>query len=160
MFGLITWLSLRRVSFNFWLIFASWKEIVLVKKVPIIPLTLWFLWICEIWIKFIKNWHFVNNCLIKVQIWKFFVHMWHISSWLSDAHHISFNYLMDFQLNTDFPSQFCIFCRKITKRYSKITFSRKCSWKEHFFPHKTIGSNNSNSQANNSNWKQFQLFLR
>ena len=34
--------------------------------------------------------------------------------------------LIDFQLNTDFPSQFCVFYRKITKRRSKIGFSRKC----------------------------------
>ena len=34
--------------------------------------------------------------------------------------------LIDFQLNTDFPSQLCIFYRKITWRHSKIGFSRKC----------------------------------
>ena len=33
---------------------------------------LWFLWICEIWGNFVKNWYFVNNCLIKVRILKFF----------------------------------------------------------------------------------------
>ena len=27
-----------------------------------------FLWICEIWGSFVKNWYFVNNCLIKVRI--------------------------------------------------------------------------------------------
>ena len=48
-------------------------------------------------------------------------------------------YLINFQLNTDFPSRFCVFYRKITKRYSKIGFSRKCFWKEQktvtfFFP--------------------------
>ena len=54
--------------------------------------------------------------------------------------------LIDFQSNRDFPSQFGVFYRKITKRYSKIGFSKKCykranmwcwrkmlriSWKEH-----------------------------
>ena len=34
--------------------------------------------------------------------------------------------LLNFQLNTDFPSQFCIFYCKITQRHSKIGFSRKC----------------------------------
>ena len=34
--------------------------------------------------------------------------------------------LIHFQLNTDFPSQFCVFYRKITWRHSKIGFSRKC----------------------------------
>ena len=36
-------------------------------------LKLWFLWIlCEIWGNFLKIWYFVNNCLIKVWIWKSF----------------------------------------------------------------------------------------
>ena len=26
------------------------------------------LWICEIWGNFSKNWYFVNDCLVKVQI--------------------------------------------------------------------------------------------
>ena len=39
-------------------------------------------------------------------------------------------HLIDFQLNTDFPSQFCDFYRKITSRYSKIGISRKCFLKE------------------------------
>ena len=34
--------------------------------------------------------------------------------------------LIDFQLNTDFPSQFCVFSRKITWCHSKIGFSKKC----------------------------------
>ena len=36
-----------------------------------------------------------------------------------------FNFI-NFQLNTDFPSQFCVFYLQITKRHSKIGFSRKC----------------------------------
>ena len=28
----------------------------------------WFLWICEIWGNFMKNWYFVNYCFIKVRI--------------------------------------------------------------------------------------------
>ena len=36
-------------------------------------------------------------------------------------------YSLDFQLNADLPSQFCVFFyRKIILRYSKIGFSRKC----------------------------------
>ena len=58
--------------------------------------------------------------------------------WLFAATTFRF-YLINFQLNTDFPSRFCVFYRKITKRYSKIGFSRKCFWKEQktvtfFFP--------------------------
>ena len=34
--------------------------------------------------------------------------------------------LIDFQLDTDIPSQVCVFYCKITWRYSKIGFSRKC----------------------------------
>ena len=40
-----------------------------------------------------------------------------------------FNFI-DFQLFIDFPFQFCVFYRKITKRHSKIDFSRKCLQKE------------------------------
>ena len=41
--------------------------------------------------------------------------------------HSTFRFnLIDIQLNTDFPSQFCVFYRKITQRHSKIGFSRKC----------------------------------
>ena len=40
--------------------------------------------------------------------------------------HTKFRFhLIDLQLNIDFPSQFCIFYRKITLSYSKIGFSRK-----------------------------------
>ena len=34
--------------------------------------------------------------------------------------------LIDFQLNTDFRFQFCVFYSKITQLHSKIGFSRKC----------------------------------
>ena len=45
--------------------------------------------------------------------------------------HSTFRFnLIDFQLNTDFPSQFCIFYSKITVRHSEIGFSRKCLQKE------------------------------
>ena len=41
--------------------------------------------------------------------------------------HSTFRFnLIDFQLNTDFSFQFCVFHREITKRHSKISFSRKC----------------------------------
>ena len=53
--------------------------------------------------------------------------MWHILLWLSDAHHISF-YLIDFQLKTDFPFQFCIFYRKITLPFSKDHLALLNDW--------------------------------
>ena len=35
--------------------------------------------------------------------------------------HSTFRFnLIDFQLNTDFPSQFCVFYRKITSRHSNM----------------------------------------
>ena len=40
--------------------------------------------------------------------------------------HSTFRFnLTDFQLNTDFPSQICVFYRKMTKRHSKIGFLKK-----------------------------------
>ena len=63
--------------------------------------------------------------------------------------------LNDFQLNTDFPSQFCVFLnRKITQRYSKIGFSRKCKEENpsHFFFRRTRGSNNSFTLIENNFW--------
>ena len=71
--------------------------------------------------------------------------------------HITFRFnLIDFQLNTDFPFQFCIFYRKITYRYSKIGFSRKCFEKEQkhlrLFSQNYIGSNNSFTQIENNLW--------
>ena len=71
------------------------------------------LWICAIWGKFGKNWYFENNCFIKNRIKKFFcTYVTHIIVIIWHTPHF---YLIDFQLNTDFPSQFCVFF------YSKIT---------------------------------------
>ena len=70
---------------------------------------------------------------------------------------VHFN-LMHFQLNTDSPSQFCIFWRKITLCYSKISFSRKCLYKEFlacrlFFSHKTISSFKTISKISKFDWR-------
>ena len=71
--------------------------------------------ICEIWGNFVKNWYFVNNCLIKVWIKKFFCTcVTHIIVIIWRTPYLVCFYLIDFQLNTDFPSQFCVFYRKIT----------------------------------------------
>ena len=63
----------------------------------------------NIWGNFVKNWHFLNNCLIKVWILKFFcIYVTHfiLIIWCT-PHFVS-------TIKTDFPSQFCIFYCKIT----------------------------------------------
>ena len=65
--------------------------------------------------------------------------------------------LNDFQLNTDFSSQFCIFYCKTTSLYSKNGFSRKCIQKEQ----KLIAFFSQGYRLKQffySNWKQFQVF--
>ena len=57
-------------------------------------------------------------------------------------------YLINFQLNIDFPSQFCIFYRKLNHlallkdRFLKKMFLKRAKTRPPFFC-KTIGSNNS-----------------
>ena len=72
--------------------------------------------------------------------------------------HSTFRFnLIDHQLNTDFPSQFCIFDLKITKRHSKIDFLRKCFYKEL----KLVAFSSQNYRLRYffySNWKQLQVF--
>ena len=77
--------------------------------------------------QFCEIWYFVRNCLIKVWILKsFWTYVTHIIvNTLYMLYTFRF-YSIDFQLNTDFPSQFSIFYPKITQPYSKIGFSRKC----------------------------------
>ena len=59
-----------------------------------------------------KNWYLVNNCLIKVQIQKIFLHIGDTYN-CHYLQHTTFRfYLFNFQLNTDFPSQFCVFTVK------------------------------------------------
>ena len=47
----------------------------LVYQYPIILLKLQFLWVCEIWGHFMKNWYFVNNCLLKFESKSYFAHI-------------------------------------------------------------------------------------
>ena len=62
----------------------------------------------------LKIWYFVNNCLIEVRFLKILLHT--CDTYNCDyLQHSTFRFnLIDFQLNTDFPFQFCIFDRKIT----------------------------------------------
>ena len=67
-----------------------------------------------------KIWYFVNNCLIEARIYLFifffiflffifFLHMRDTNNF-DYLKHITFRFnSIDFQLNTDFPSQFCVF---------------------------------------------------
>ena len=85
--------------------------------------------------------YFINNYLIKAQMLNFFCTF--VAYNCDYLPHSTFCfYLIDFQLNTGFPSRFCAFQRKITKRYSKIGFSGKCFKKAQkhvvFFLRKTI----------------------
>ena len=84
-----------------------------------------FLWICEIWGNFMKNWYIVNNCLIKVRMKKILLHIYDTYNCDYLPYPVFRFYLIDFWQSTDFPSNLCIFYRKITQRYSKIGFSRK-----------------------------------
>ena len=70
--------------------------------------------------------------------------------------HSTFRFnLIDFQFNTDFPFQFCVFYRKITQRHS---VSQENAYKKSYNPspflHKTIGSDNSFTLIENN----FRLF--
>ena len=92
--------------------FIGMKQLVL--KVANILEKLRYLWKCEIWGNIVKIWYFVNNCLIEAWIQKFFCHM--CDTYNCDyLKHSRFRFnLINFQLDTDFPSQFCVFDRKIT----------------------------------------------
>ena len=85
----------------------------------------------------------------------FFAHVTHKTDYL--PHSKFCFYLIDFQLNTDFPSQICIFQSKITQCYKKISFSRKCFSKEQ----NSISFSLQNFRLLKffySHWKQFQVF--
>ena len=58
-------------------------------------------------------WYFVNNCLIEARILKkILLHTCDIYNCDYLQHNtFRFNFI-DFQLNTNFPSQFCVFYRK------------------------------------------------
>ena len=67
--------------------------------------------ICGIWGNFVKIWYFVNTCLIEVRILKLFCTcVTHIIVIIYST--ANFVNLIDFQLNTDFPSQFSFFTVK------------------------------------------------
>ena len=68
----------------------------------------------EIWRNIVKIWYFVNNCLIEARILKNLLHM--CDTYYCDyLKHNTFRFnFIDFQLNTDFPSRFYVFYRKIT----------------------------------------------
>ena len=85
-----------------------------------------FLWKCEIWGDFVKNWYFVNNCLIKVNSnLKIPLHICDTYNCDYLPHTIFYFYLIDWQLNADFPSQFCVFYLKINYRLLKDGFLKK-----------------------------------
>ena len=66
---------------------------------PIILLELLFLWVFEIWGNFVKNWYFVNNCLLEFEFSNPFVRM--CTCDCNYQPHTTFRfYLIDFQLLT------------------------------------------------------------
>ena len=120
-------------------------EAVGLKKVANILEELRFMWICGIWGNFVKIWYFVNNCLIEARIWSL-LHM--CDTYNCDyLKHSTFRFkLIDFQLNTDFPSQVCFLTVKscsVTQRSVSQENAYKKSWNPSPFLHKTVGSNNS-----------------
>ena len=89
----------------------------LVWKVTNILEKIRFLWKCEIWGNIVKIWYFVNITAywIEARIKTSFAHVWHIIYNCDYLKHSTFRFnLIDFQLNTDFPSQFYVLYRKIT----------------------------------------------
>ena len=69
--------------------------------------------------------------------------------------HSTFRFnLIDFQLNTDFPSQFCVFYRKITPSVTQRSVSQENAYKKSLNPspvlHKTICSDNSFTLSENN----------
>ena len=64
--------------------------------------------------QFREKWYFVNNCLLKVRILKILSHICDTYNCDYFLHTIFRFRLIDFQLNKDFPSEFCVLYRKIT----------------------------------------------
>ena len=124
----------------------------LVYRFPIILLKLQFLWVYEIWGHFVKNWYFVNKCLIKVRNLKFFcTYVTHIIVIICRTPH--WFPLNKFQLNIYmyYPSQFCGFffffffltvkSHSVTQRSGSQENAYKKSLNSSLpHPHKTIGS--------------------
>ena len=94
--------------------------------------------------QFRKNWYFVNNCFIEVRI-KILLRM--RDTYCDYLKHSTFRCnLIDFQLNTDFLSQFCVFTVKspsVTQRSVSQENAFKKSKKLVAFLRRTKGSNNS-----------------
>ena len=80
-------------------------------KVANILEKLGYLWKCKIWGNIVRIWYFVNFFLSNFKI---LLHMCdtYNCDYLKPST-FRFN-LIDFQINTDFPSQFFVFYRKIT----------------------------------------------
>ena len=118
---------------------------------------------CEIWGNFLKNWYFVNNCSVKVQIKKSFLkYATHMVVIKHRTPHFVSIYLIDVQLNTDFAFKFCgffftvkshIVTQRLVSQENAIKKSKNTST---FSPFKTIASNNSFIFF----LKQFQVFKR
>ena len=106
----------------------NWLTTGIIEKVDSKPVDI----LCEIWVNFVSNSYFVDNCVIKS--------------------------IIDFQLNTCyFSSKFCVFYRKspsVSQRpvSQEIAF-RKSKKLSPFFSPKAIGSN---IYFVYSNWKQQQ----
>ena len=95
-----------------------------------------FLQICEIWGNLVKNWYIVNNGLIKVRIQK-------RNTYNCDylPHAIFRFYRLDFQLNTDFLSQFFVFFTVNLPTITERAVSKENAFKKNrnqsaFFPAK------------------------
>ena len=69
-------------------------------------------WKCELWGNFLKIWYFGNNSLIKISNLKILFYISDSYNWGYLQHTIFRFYSIDFKLNADFPSQFCVFTVK------------------------------------------------
>ena len=77
-----------------------------------------------------KIWYFVNNCLIEARIEKFFLHMCNIYN-CDYLKHSTFRFnLIYFQLNTDFPSQFCVFFTVKSPSLTQRSVSQENAYKK------------------------------
>ena len=128
------------------------------KKFQLYKKKIWFLWMWNLG-QFRKNRYLVNNCLIKIRMWK-------IPLYMCDSYHCNYLphthirlYLIGFQLKRRISlSNFAFFYRKITLALLKDRFLKKMllirEKSVSFFFCKTIGSNNFFY----CNWKLFQVF--
>ena len=103
----------KRVFLSFYCL-EIYREEAVGLQIPFILKIIHFLWMCEILDNFLINRYFANNCLIKVQIWAFFcTHAAHVTVIIfRRAIFVSTKLILVNMLNTEFPSQFCIFNAK------------------------------------------------